>query len=150
MPQRMGNDEGMMTQPQHGVHQFELRVYYEDTDFSARVYHASYLRFLERARTELLRDVGIHQGALHQSDDPYFFVVRRMEIEWLKPACMDDLLRVETRVLSHRGPLLTLGQTIMRDTDRLLQADVLVVSVKENKPARLPEALIKRFAVYSV
>lgn len=131
------------------VHQFDLRVYYEDTDFSARVYHASYLRFLERARTELLREAGIDQGALHQADEPYFFVVRRMEIEWLKPALMDDWLRVETRVVSQRGPLLSLAQKICRDHEVLLTADVLVVSIKGNKPARLPEALAQRFAVYA-
>ena len=129
-----------MTQPAAAVHSFDLRVYYEDTDFSARVYHASYLRFLERARTEMLREAGIHQGALHQAEEPYFFVVRRMDIEWLKPAMMDDWLRVETRVAS---------QKICRDQEVLLTADVLVVSIKDNKPARLPEALAQRFAVYA-
>lgn len=138
-----------MTQPSAAVHSFDLRVYYEDTDFSARVYHASYLRFLERARTELLREVGIHQGALHQAQEPYFFVVRRMDIEWLKPALMDDWLRVETRVAAQRGPLLTLAQKISRDQEVLLTAEVLVVSIKDNKPARLPEALAQSFAVYA-
>lgn len=137
-----------MTDPAASVHRFDLRVYYEDTDFSARVYHASYLRFLERARTELLREAGIHQGALHQSEDPYFFVVRRMEIEWLKPALMDDLLCVHTQVASQRGPLLTLSQHILRDDQLLLTAEVLVVTIKDNKPARLPEALAQRFAAY--
>ena len=137
-----------MTKPAPTVHRFDLRVYYEDTDFSARVYHASYLRFLERARTELLREAGIHQGALHQSDDPYVFVVRRMEIEWLKPALMDDLLCVETTVASQRGPLLTLSQRIKRDEQVLLTAEVLVVTIKDNKPARLPQALAQRFAIY--
>jgi acyl-CoA thioester hydrolase len=134
-----------MSESKQSVHRFELRVYYEDTDFSARVYHASYLRFLERARTELLRDLGIHQGAIHQSDDPYFFVVRRMEIEWLKPALMDDVLCVETRVASHRGPLITLSQRILRADQILLTAEVLVVTIKDNKPARLPETMTKRF-----
>ena len=137
-----------MTQKSGTVHSFDLRVYYEDTDFSARVYHASYLRFLERARTELLREAGIHQGAMHQSDNPYFFVVRRMEIEWLKPALMDDFLRVETRAVSQRGPLLTLSQKIFRSDQLLLTAEVLVVSIKDNKPARLPEALAQRLAAY--
>ena len=137
-----------MTKPASSFHSFDLRVYYEDTDFSARVYHASYLRFLERARTEMLREAGIHQGALHQSQDPYVFVVRRMEIEWLKPALMDDLLTVHTRVASQRGPLLTLSQTILRDDQVLLTAEVLVVTIKDNKPARLPEALAQRFDRY--
>jgi acyl-CoA thioester hydrolase len=72
-----------------------------------------------------------------------------MEIEWLKPALMDDWLRVETRVASQRGPLLTLAQKICRDQEVLLTAEVLVVSIKDNKPARLPEALAQRFAVYA-
>lgn len=127
-------------------HRFTIRVYYEDTDFSARVYHASYLRFLERARTELLRDLGIHQGALHGSDNAYVFVVRRMQIEWLKPAVMDDLLTVETVSASHRGPLLTLDQKIVRDGIVLLTATVLVVTIKDGKPARLPPAIAQLFA----
>jgi acyl-CoA thioester hydrolase len=133
--------EGDMNHP----HRMTIRVYYEDTDFSARVYHASYLRFLERARTELLRDMGIHQGALHGSDAGYVFVVRRMEIEWLKPAVMDDLLTVETVSASQRGPLLTLDQKIIRDGVTLLTASVLVVTIKDGKPARLPPDLARLF-----
>jgi acyl-CoA thioester hydrolase len=132
--------------PKAEPHRITVRVYYEDTDFSGRVYHASYLRFLERARTELLRDLGIHQGALHEAQDAYVFVVRRMEIEWLKPALMDDLLVVETVSASHRGPLLTLDQTIIRDGVVLLTASVLVVTIKEGKPARLPPELARLFA----
>ena len=138
-----------MTQKPVKTHRFALRVYYEDTDFSARVYHASYLRFLERARTELLRDVGIHQGTLHQAQEPYFFVVRRMEVEWLKPALMDDWLEIETVVAAQRGPLLTLSQKIFCGENLLLTAEVLVVSIKDNKPARLPEDMTQRFAAYS-
>jgi len=131
--------------PKADPHRITIRVYYEDTDFSARVYHASYLRFLERARTELLRDLGIHQGALHGADQAYVFVVRRMEVEWLKPAVMDDLLDVETVCASQRGPLLTLDQKIVRDGVVLLTATVLVVTIKDGKPARLPPDIAKLF-----
>jgi len=82
-----------------GEHRFACRVYYEDTDFSGSVYHASYLRFLERGRTELLRSLDIHQAAIHSGEaGPIFgFVVRAMKIEFLKPARMDDLITVGRR-----------------------------------------------------
>ena len=77
------------------AHFHELRVYYEDTDFSGLVYHASYLRFLERGRTEWLRALGVSQSDTHATD-ALAFVVRQMRIDFIKPAKMDDILRVET------------------------------------------------------
>src|SRR5271169_4948729 len=79
------------------VHRLDLRVYYEDTDFSGYVYHASYLRFLERARTEWLRAIGFEQGDLKQGDG-VTFAVRRIEIDYMRPAAMDDALTVETQI----------------------------------------------------
>ena len=80
----------------------DLRVYYEDTDFSGRVYHASYLRFMERGRTEWLRALGFEHGAL-AGEQGLVFAVRGLEIEYLAPAVIDDLLRVETQVTEIRG-----------------------------------------------
>ena len=74
-----------------GRHFFPIRVYYEDTDFSGIVYHANYLRFIERARTEMLREKDLHQGDILAGEE-IFFVVARMNIEFLRPARMDDLL----------------------------------------------------------
>lgn len=123
----------------NGVHALPLRVYYEDTDFSGLVYHASYLRFLERGRTEWLAALGVAQRALHEGDAPLAFVVRRMSVDWLKPARMDDLLRVETRPLSLSGASATLAQRVMRGLETLVEAQVLIATVAGGRPRRLPD-----------
>ena len=125
-------------------HALPIRVYYEDTDFSGVVYHASYLRFLERGRTELLRDLGVHQAALHGDAVALAFAVRRMTIDWLKPARMDDMVTVETRIGAIKGASLMLLQRILRGEELLLTAEVLVVAVSGGKPARLPAGLKER------
>jgi len=126
------------------AHTLPIRVYYEDTDFSGVVYHASYLRFLERGRTELLRDLGVHQAALHGDANALAFAVRRMTIDWLKPAKMDDVVTVETHVAEIKGASLVLNQRIVLGDMVLLIADVLVALVQNGKPARLtPELRVK-------
>ena len=92
-----------------GTHLLPLRVYYEDTDFSGVVYHASYLRFMERGRTELLRATGVDQSALHGAEEGLSFAVRRMTIDYLRPARMDDVLTIETRTGEIRGASLVMG-----------------------------------------
>ena len=128
------------------AHTFPIRVYYEDTDFSGVVYHASYLRFLERGRTELLRDIGVHQAALHGDEAALAFAVRRMTIDWLKPAKMDDVMTVETRVAEVKGASLVLDQRIVLGDVVLLTADVLVVLVQNGKPVRLTADLREKLA----
>ena len=128
---------------QAGVHALPLRVYYEDTDFSGVVYHASYLRFLERGRTEFIRALGIDQAALHAVDG-FAFVVRRMTIDWLRPARMDDCISIETRPLALKGASLELAQRVLRDREVLLEATVLVAGVAGGRPVRLPEDLRRR------
>ena len=125
-------------------HALPIRIYYEDTDFSGVVYHASYLRFLERGRTELLRDLGVHQAALHGDAAALAFAVRRMTIDWLKPARMDDMVTVETRIGAIKGASLMLLQRILRGEELLLTAEVLVVAVSSGKPAPLPAGLKER------
>lgn len=124
-------------------HRLTIRVYYEDTDFSGVVYHASYLRFLERGRTEILRDLGVHQADLHAGGGAgaMAFVVRRMVIEWIKPAKMDDLVVVETAISEVKGASMALNQQILRGEDVLLTANVLVALVSDGKPARIPPDL---------
>lgn len=121
------------------VHRLPVRVYYEDTDFSGVVYHASYLRFLERGRTEILRDLGIHQADLHgpSGAGALAFAVRRMVIDWLKPARMDDFLVVETEIGELRGASMAIRQRILLAETVLLTADVLVALVSAGKPARI-------------
>lgn len=122
-------------------HRFPLRVYYEDTDFSGVVYHASYLRFLERGRTEWLRALGVDQRALHAGPDAPAFAVRRMSLEFRRPARMDDELSVETELAGVRGASVELRQTVLRAGDALVTADVTVVLVAGGKPRRLPAPL---------
>ncbi len=123
-----------------GTHLLPIRVYYEDTDFSGVVYHASYLRFFERGRTEFLRGVGVDQSALHAGGG-LAFAVRRMTIDFARAARMDDVLVVETRLAELRGASLTLAQRILRDGDALVTAEVRVAAVVAGRPARMPEAL---------
>ena len=117
-----------------------VRVYYEDTDFSGRVHHASYLRYLERGRTEWLRKLGFAHLDMEVSTG-MVFVVRRLTIDYLSPAQMDDLLRVETRVSTLRGASIEFSQSIFRGEERLARAHVLVASIRGGRPARISEIL---------
>lgn len=134
-----------MTPP--APHKLAIRVYYEDTDFSGLVYHASYLRFIERARTELLRSVGLHQRALldGEAGAPVFFVVRAMEIDFRRPATMDDLLTIETQVADIGAAAITLDQRVMRDGDLLVEAKVKVACVENGRAKRLPAEVRAKF-----
>lgn len=127
-----------------GAHRLAIRVYYEDTDFSGVVYHANYLRFLERGRTELLRATGIDQSMLHAETRGFAFVVRRMAIDYLRPARMDDMIEVETTSREVRGASLRLVQRILRDGEVLVTADVQVAAIAGGRPVRIPDALRSR------
>ncbi|MFC0284194.1 tol-pal system-associated acyl-CoA thioesterase [Camelimonas abortus] len=123
-----------------GAHYLTLRVYYEDTDFSGIVYHANYLRFLERGRTESLRAVGANQSALLAAGG-LFFAVRRMTIDWKLPAMMDDVLVVETRTREMRGASMIIDQRILRDGVEILTAEVRVAAIVGGRPARIPDGI---------
>jgi acyl-CoA thioester hydrolase len=122
------------------AHRLVLRVYYEDTDFSGRVYHAAYLRFLERGRTEWLRARGLAQKEMAQAAS-IVFVVRRLAIDFIKPAQMDDVLAIETRLTSLGAASFEFAQAILRDETKLAEALVGVVALKGDRPARLPAEL---------
>ena len=124
-----------------GTHLLPVRVYYEDTDFSGVVYHASYLRFMERGRTELLRATGVDQSALHGAEEGLSFAVRRMTIDYLKPARMDDVLTIETRTGEIRGASLVMAQRVLRGDEVLVTADVRVAAISRGRPARIPGTL---------
>jgi acyl-CoA thioester hydrolase len=117
-----------------------VRVYYEDTDFSGRVYHASYLRFLERGRTEWLRRRGFAHRDLAESSG-VMFAVRSLKIDYLMPAIMDDLLEVETSAAIVRGASITFHQRVVRGDKELVTAQVLVASLRDGRPARIPADL---------
>jgi acyl-CoA thioester hydrolase len=133
-------------------HHLLVRVYYEDTDFSGVVYHASYLRFMERGRTNYLRLLGAGQRALYeqaQKEAPGFaFVVRRMEIEFFKPARMDDVLDVITAADEVRGATITMHQQVMRGGDVLVEAKVQVAFVSGGRAQRIPQPLRQAMQIH--
>ena len=125
---------------------FPVRVYYEDTDFSGVVYHASYLCFLERGRTEYLRSRGIHQQAINTGSEPFAFAVRRMAIDFIKAARMDDLLTVETAITKLGGASVQMQQRILRGDEILLTADVTIACVTAGRAGRIPAWVQQKFS----
>src|SRR5436190_8832680 len=123
------------------THSMPLRVYYEDTDAAGIVYYANYLKFAERGRTEMMRELGFaHSGIVAQSG--IVFTVRRLSADYRQPARLDDLLSVETRVMEIAGATLLLDQRICRDGEVLASLDVLVACVgRDGRPRRVPPAL---------
>ena len=126
-------------------HYMQVRVYYEDTDFSGIVYHASYLRFMERGRTNHLRLMGAEQHALFeqaQTETPGFaFVVRSMALDFLRPARIDDVLDVVTWPVAVKGASITLAQEVRRRDDVLVKAQVRVAFICDGKAQPIPKAL---------
>jgi acyl-CoA thioester hydrolase len=137
-----------------GGHMMLVRVYYEDTDFTGIVYHANYLRFMERGRTNYLRLIGADHRALFEQSEkeaPSFaFVVRSMKLDYLKPAYMDDLLEVRTLSQEVSGASIILHQKVMRGAEVMVEAHVRVAFVSEGKPRRIPEALRKAMGADAV
>lgn len=132
------------------THVLPVRVYFEDTDFSGLVYHATYLRWCERGRSDFLRLLGNDHRALLAGTggrEPAAFVVRRMRVEFLKPARIDEILEVATRVREVGAASLTLHQTIVRGDTGLFEAEVMVVLLSgSGKPLRISQALRMAFA----
>ncbi len=122
-------------------HRFTLRVYYEDTDLAGIVYYANYLKFIERARTEWVRGLGIDQGRLKAAAG-VVFAVRRVAADYLSPARFDDVLAVETVARSCSGARVVLEQRVLRGDEVLFAAEVTLVALTaEGRPTRLPEAV---------
>ena len=120
------------------MHRFELRVYYEDTDLAGIVYYANYLKFIERARTEFVRELGVDQGALKASQG-IVFAVRKVEAEYLVPAVFDDVLEVRSSVSKITGARMVLRQDVMRGETVLFASTITLVALTDQgKPARLP------------
>nr|WP_298094928.1 tol-pal system-associated acyl-CoA thioesterase [uncultured Shinella sp.] len=129
-------------------HRLVQRVYYEDTDFSGVVYHARYLHFLERGRTDYLRLLGVEQGSLVLEEDRegLVFVVHRMEIDFKAPARMDDILTIQTATEKAGGAKMILNQEIRRGEQLLIAARVIIAVINSaGRPRRLPEGLAAKF-----
>lgn len=123
------------------MHRFPVRVYYEDTDLAGIVYYANYLRFIERARTEWARGLGVDQVAL-KAEAGIVLAVRRVEADYLAPARFDDALEVRTALQSVSGARIVLAQSVWRGGALLFDAVVTLVALQaDGRPARLPPAL---------
>ena len=121
-------------------HAYRARIYYADTDFSGFVYHARYLEFLERGRSDYLRLAGIHHIALAAGEQPLVWVVRRMEIDFLSPARMDDIVTVETQTAEISGARIIMSQLMLRGETRLISAKVeAAIVTPEGRPRRFPK-----------
>jgi acyl-CoA thioester hydrolase len=130
-------------------HRLLQRVYYEDTDFSGLVYHARYLHFLERGRSDYLRCLGVEHSSLIGGDtEGVVFVVHRMEIDFKSPARMDDILTITTRTEKAGGAKMVLTQEIRRDDTLLIAAKVIIAVINASgRPRRLPEGLAKQMMI---
>jgi acyl-CoA thioester hydrolase len=133
--------------PPDGRHCYAIRVYYEDTDAGGVVYHANYLRYAERARTEALRDLGVPHAEL-VNEFGVMFMVRGLEVDYERGARLDDALTVETEVLEVGGATLRLRQTV-RDKDgvcAVLAVRLACVRLEGNRPGRIPPLWRERLA----
>ena len=135
-----------MGQPDSGrfegdEHLLPMRVYYEDTDFTGAVYHASYLRFFERGRTEFLRSVGIGHRALLELPEPCAFAVTRLEIQFRRPARVDDALTIHTLIRRARGVRIGARQRLLRDGELIAEAEVEVICISLDGRPRLSPRL---------
>lgn len=141
----VGQKPSLAGEIRNGRHILTVRVYYEDTDFSGVVYHASYLRFMERGRTDYLRLIGIDHRAMFDKTAAqgagFAFVVRTMGIEFLKPAYMDDVLEIVTTPEEVGGASATLRQLVMRGEETLIDARVRFAVVAGGKAVRIPKDL---------
>ncbi len=130
-------------------HNLDIRVYYEDTDAGGVVYHANYLNFAERARTEWLRSLG-HQNSDLSKEFGIIFVVKHVDIEYIRPAVLDDELQMRTHIKTMKNSSFTMQQSLYRGDEMLADMHVAVVCVDTNtiKPVRLPDILRSEFKTF--
>ena len=127
-----------------GIHIYPVRVYYEDTDAAGIVYYANYLKYAERARTEMLRDLGTENARLMKTEG-LAFAVRRCEVDFFKPARLDDLLSVETRLIDIGGASVVADQRVKRDNAELVRMELKLACLSlDGRSARLPVAVKTR------
>ena len=127
------------------THTHQIRVYYEDTDLAGIVYYANYLKFIERARSEWVRGLGVDQ-ARQKAMGGGVFAVRRVVADYRAPARFDDLLDVRTRHVSHSGARMVLHQAVLRDDKLLFEAEVTLVCISDaGRPLPLPTSLTTHF-----
>ena len=131
------------------THFFEVRVYYEDTDFTGIVYHANYLKFAERGRTNFLRLLGINHSELINSLDPKYFVVYKMNSQFLGTSTIDDILEVRSIFRGIDGVRLKIAQDIFKDEKKVFSANIEFALLDKNaKPKRFPEDIKSKIEKY--
>jgi acyl-CoA thioester hydrolase len=119
-------------------HWLPVRVYYEDTDFTGMVYHANYLRFFERGRSDHLRDAGVSHQSLLAREDPAAFTLTNVNVTYRKPAKVDDLLHIRTRYLGMEGPRIRFAQACLRDGELIAEAEITAVMIHADGRLRRP------------
>ncbi len=124
------------------THLLPVRVYYEDTDFTGLVYHANYVRYFERGRSDALRVMGVGHAQLLDGDRPLAFVVSKMTLTFVKPARIDDMLLVRTTYRAMKGPRLFIDQVVERDGETLCRAEVEVACIDLTGRPRRPSAAV--------
>ncbi len=119
-------------------HWLPVRVYYEDTDFTGMVYHANYLRFFERGRSDHLRDAGVSHQSLLAREDPAAFTLTNVNVTYRRPAKVDDLLHIRTRYLGMDGPRIRFSQACVRGGELIAEAEITAVMIHADGRLRRP------------
>jgi acyl-CoA thioester hydrolase len=119
-------------------HWLPVRVYYEDTDFTGMVYHANYLRFFERGRSDHLRDAGVSHQSLLAREDPAAFTLTNVNVTYRRPAKVDDLLHIRTRYLGMDGPRIRFAQACLRGGELIAEAEITAVMIHADGRLRRP------------
>ena len=139
------NDEPSAGRFEGRAHLLPVRIYYEDTDFTGVVYHANYLRFFERGRSDFLRLAGVHHAELLAGAEPMGFAVNKMTLEFFKAARIDDALVAKTRFEAMKGPRIFIAQALERSGEILVRAEVQVCCISlTGRPRKPPPMLLER------
>lgn len=142
----------MSQHPSHGffrekTHVLPIRVYYEDTDFSGVVYHGAFVKFLERGRTEYLRAAGVHHKEMLMMDEPIAFTIQRLNLDYKRPARIDEALEVRSAFYQGKGVRLEADQSVWRDDELLVSAEVTASCINlEGRPRRMPPFVREKMA----
>ena len=134
---------------EHGQHWLNIRVYYEDTDFTGMVYHANYLRFFERGRSDFLRDAGVSHQSLLARDDPAAFTLTNVEVDYKRAAKVDDLLTIRTRSLGVKGVRMFFNQTCLRDEEVIAEGRITAVMIHaDGRPMRPIKEIVAQLKLF--
>ena len=128
----------------------KVKVYYEDTDASGRVYYSNYLKYLERGRTDFLSSLGFSHKELYDNNKIYF-VVKTCNIEYIKPANFEDILEIKTSIVSFSKAKIEFNQQILRDDQLIVDSNIIIVSINnENKISKMPNEMLEILAQHQI